>query len=81
MATNEIAVTASLRPNVHPKPEAISPMSAVNIAITMILVVKQAQPPRYSVGELSGHNNNDDDVITITIIINSKNNYVYINYY
>lgn len=48
MATNEIAVTASLRPSVQPKPEAMSPIKAVNTAIPMILVVKQAQPPKYS---------------------------------
>ena len=47
-ATNEIAVTLSLRPTVHPKWEAKSPITAVNIPIMMIETIKHAQPPHIS---------------------------------
>jgi hypothetical protein len=41
-------VTLSLRPTVHPKNEAKSPIKAVRTPIIKIDTVKQAQPPKYS---------------------------------
>jgi hypothetical protein len=49
-ATNDIAVTLSLRPQVHPKCDAKSPITAVNAPIEHIETTKQAQPPHISVG-------------------------------
>lgn len=49
-ATKTTAVTESLRPMVHPKWEARSPMMAVSIPMMRMETTKQAQPWQYSVG-------------------------------
>lgn len=49
-ATNTTAVTESLRPIVHPKWEARSPVKAVRTPMSEIDTKKQAQPFQYSVG-------------------------------
>jgi len=45
-ATNEIAVTLSLRPTVQPKADAKSPISAVKAPMKAIETQKQAHPPK-----------------------------------
>lgn len=49
-ATKTTALTESLRPTVHPKCEARSPMRAVSTPMTRMQTPKQAQPLQYSVG-------------------------------
>ena len=44
-ATKDIAVTLSLSPQLHPKCDAKSPITAVNKPIQPIETIKQAQPP------------------------------------
>ncbi|VEL11329.1 unnamed protein product [Protopolystoma xenopodis] len=44
-ATKVIAVTASVSPIEQPKPLARSPMMAVSKPITIMLTLKQSQPP------------------------------------
>ena len=44
-ATNEMAVTASLRPTVQPKLDARSPMNAVRTPIKIMDTQKHHQPP------------------------------------
>lgn len=49
-ATNEIAVTVSLRPTVQPKWDAKSPTKAVSTPMTKILTRKHAHPFQSSNG-------------------------------